>query len=67
MCHGKYKQSLVTECDIKTFNELLNINVRSTMYILSLSVPFLKITKGNCTILSSMERFIIVNYGCLNS
>ena len=55
MCHGKYKQSLVTECDIKTFNELLNINVRSTMYILSLSVPFLKITKGNCIILSSKE------------
>jgi NAD(P)-dependent dehydrogenase (short-subunit alcohol dehydrogenase family) len=67
MCHEKYNQSLVSECEIKTFDELLNINVRSTMHILSLSVPFLKLIKGNYIILSSMESFIPVNYGFLNS
>ena len=67
MCRGKYNQSLITNCEIKTFDEMININVRSTMHILSLSVPFLKMSKGNCVIISSMESIIPVNYGFLNS
>ena len=67
MCHGKYNQSLITNCEIKTFDDMININVRSTMHILSLSVPFLKMSKGNCVIISSMESIIPVNYGFLNS
>ena len=36
-------------------------------HILSLSVPFLKLTKGNCVILSSLESFIPKNQGFLNT
>jgi hypothetical protein len=37
----------------KKFDELLNIKVSSTMIeYINLSVPFFKITKGNCIILS---------------
>ena len=45
----------------------MNINVRSVFHILSISVPFLKLTKGNCVILSSMESFIPKNQSFLNT
>ena len=62
MCHGKYNQSLVTECDLKNL-----MNYKFNNAYINLSVSFFKITKGNCLILSLMESFIAVNYGFLNS
>lgn len=37
----------------------MNINVRANFHLLSLSVPFLKITKGNVVMVSSMETKIV--------
>ena len=45
----------------------MGLNVRSVFHILSISVPFLKLTKGNCVILSSMESFIPKNQSFLNT
>jgi 3-oxoacyl-[acyl-carrier protein] reductase len=67
MCHGKYNISLIKDCDISTFDNLLNLNVRSTIHFLSLCVPFLKLTKGNVIILSSLESRYQIKYGFLNS
>ena len=67
ICHGQYNFNSIKECDVKTFDSIMNINVRSVFHILSLAVPFLKITKGNCVIISSLESFIPVKNGFLNS
>ena len=67
MCHGKYNISLIKDCDISTFDNMLNINVRSTFHFLSLCIPFLKMSKGNVVILSSLESRYQIKYGFLNS
>ena len=67
MCHGKYNISLIKDCDIATFDNMLNLNVRSTFHFLSLSIPFLKLSKGNVVILSSLESRYQIKYGFLNS
>ena len=67
ICHGKYEKSSIKECSKEKFDKIMNINVRSVFHILSLSVPFLKITKGNCVIISSMESFIPIKNGFLNT
>jgi len=67
ICHGISLYSKIKECSIENFDKIMNINVRSIFHILSLSVPFLKLTKGNCVILSSMESFIPKNQSFLNT
>ena len=67
ICHGLYSKSTIKDCNAELFDKIMNINVRSVFHILSLSVPFLKISKGNCVILSSMESFIPVKDGFLNT
>ena len=67
ICHGIYSKSSIKDCSKEKFDQMLNINLRSVFHILSLSVPFLKITKGNCVIISSMESFIPVKDGFLNT
>ena len=67
ICHGLYSKSSIKECPKEKFDQIININVRSVFHILSLSVPFLKISKGNCVIISSMESFIPLKDGFLNS
>jgi NAD(P)-dependent dehydrogenase (short-subunit alcohol dehydrogenase family) len=67
ICHGIYEKSPIKECSKEKFDKIMNINVRSVFHILSLSVPFLKISKGNCVIISSMESFIPVKDGFLNT
>lgn len=67
ICHGLYAKSSIKECSVEKFDKIMNINVRSVFHILSLCVPFLKITKGNCVIVSSMESFIPVKDGFLNT
>ncbi len=44
---------------IISFDDNLKINVRANFYFLSLSVPFLKITKGNVAMISSVETKIV--------
>lgn len=67
ICHGIYAKSSIKDCSQEKFDNIMNINVRSVFHILSLSVPFLKITKGNCVIISSMESFIPQKNGFLNT
>ena len=67
ICHGIYSKDSIQECSIENFDKLMNINVRSIFHILSLSVPFLKLSKGNCVIISSMESLIPVKNGFLNT
>jgi len=67
ICHGISIDSKIKDCSSENFDKIMNINVRSIFHILSLSVPFLKLTKGNCVILSSMESFIPKNQSFLNT
>ena len=58
MCHGKFYGGDVRKVKTEKFDENLNINVRANFHLLSLSVPFLKMTKGNVVMISSMETKI---------
>ena len=35
------------------WDQMMNLNVRPTFQLMSLAVPFLKVTKGNIVVLSS--------------
>ena len=67
ICHGVYSSCSIKDCSKENFDKIMNINVRSTFHILSICVPFLKLTKGNCVIISSLESFIPVKNGFLNT
>lgn len=67
ICHGIYGKSSIKDCSKEKFDKIMNLNVRSVFHLLSLSVPFLKLTKGNCVIISSMESFIPTKEGFLNT
>ena len=67
ICHGVTAYFKIKDCSSENFDKIMNLNVRSVFHLLSISVPFLKLTKGNCVILSSMESFIPKNEGFLNT
>ena len=67
ICHGKYSISQIKEANLLHFDSMMNINVRSVFHLISLATPFLKITKGNIVVLSSMEAKIITKFGTLNT
>ena len=58
-CHGKFYEGDITDTAVDEFDENININVRSNFQLLSLSVPFLKMTKGNAVMISSVESKIV--------
>ena len=58
-CHGKYFQGDVLSVKTINFDKNLNINVRANFHFLSLAVPFLKLTKGNVVMISSVETRIV--------
>ena len=58
-CHGKFFTGNVIDTPADDFDENININVRANFHLLSLSVPFLKITKGNAVMISSIEAKIV--------
>ena len=58
-CHGKYFEGNVTDTDVEEFDQNININVKSSFHLLSLSVPFLKVTKGNVVMISSVTSKIV--------
>ena len=59
LCHGKFFGGDFRKIKTDGFDQNLNINVRANFHLLSLSVPFLKITKGNVVMISSMETKIV--------
>ena len=58
-CHGKFFGGDVRKIKTDCFDQNLNINVRANFHLLSLSVPFLKLSKGNVVMISSMETKIV--------
>ena len=58
-CHGKFFPGNVIDTDADVFDKNININVRANFQLLSLSVPFLKITKGNAVMISSIDTKIV--------
>ena len=58
-CHGKYFEGNVVDTRPEDFDENININVRANFQLLSLSVPFLKMSKGNAVMISSVDTKIV--------
>lgn len=67
ICHSIFSSASFKDCQIKDFDKIINVNVRSIFHMISLAVPFLKVTKGNIVVLSSLEAIIPNNFGFLNS
>ena len=59
LCHGSFTFGNLEDVKIKEFDENINLNVRANVHLLSLSVPFLKLTKGNVVMISSLESNIV--------
>ena len=66
MCHGKFYIGEISETPVNEFDFGVNINFRSNFALMSLAAPFLKLTKGNVVMISSMEAFIPVKSGMVN-
>ena len=58
-CHGKFFAGNVIDTAAEDFDENINVNVRANFQLLSLSVPFLKMSKGNAVMISSIESKIV--------
>ena len=58
-CHGKFFQGDIRSAKTINFDSNIKINVRANFHFLSLAVPFLKITKGNVVMISSIETKIV--------
>ena len=58
-CHGKFFQGDFRTVKTINFDKNININVRSNLHFLSLAVPFMKLTKGNVVMVSSVESKIV--------
>jgi NAD(P)-dependent dehydrogenase (short-subunit alcohol dehydrogenase family) len=58
-CHGKFFGGDFRKTKTDNFDQNMRINVRANFHLLSLSIPFLKISKGNVVMMSSMETKIV--------
>lgn len=67
LCHGHFNKGEIIETALKTYDEEININTRSVMAMISLATPFLKHTKGNVVVISSLESIIPVKGSFLNT
>ena len=67
MCHGIFSPGKLIETLIDAFDTTLNTNVRSSFHFLSLATPFLKLTKGNICVLSSIYGKLLYKDSFLES
>lgn len=67
LCHGEYYQADYINTEIRDYDRLVNINTRPVMLLISLATPFLKYTKGNVVVISSLESYIPVKNSFLNT
>ena len=67
LCHGEYYQAEYMNTEIRDYDRLVNINTRPVMLLISLATPFLKLTKGNMVVISSLESFIPTKNSFLNT
>jgi NAD(P)-dependent dehydrogenase (short-subunit alcohol dehydrogenase family) len=65
--HAIFKVGKLMETGIDAFDSTLNVNVRSIFHLISMASPFLKLSKGNVVVLSSIESFIPISMSFLNS
>lgn len=67
LCHGIFHVGKLNETNMEEFDKSTNINVRSCFQFVSISSPFLKLSKGNIVVLSSVEAKIPFFDSFLNS
>ena len=67
LCHGKYNSGKLEQITLEEYDNFVNINTRSLMNIISLATPFLKVSKGNIVAISSMESYIPIKSGLINT
>ena len=67
LCHGEYYQAEYMNTEIRDYDRLVNINTRPVILLISLATPFLKLTKGNVVVISSLESFIPTKNSFLNT
>ena len=66
-CHGKFFSGKIKETSILLFDNALNINFRSYFHFISISTPFLKLSKGNVCFVTCILGKIPQNSTFLNS
>lgn len=67
MCHGLFKYGTIESVNSDNFDQSMIVNTRISLSLLSLSSPFLKVSKGNCVIISSLESRILTKGNLINS
>lgn len=67
ICHGIFNVGNISNLETDKFDKVIKINTRSPLHLLSLSVPFLKLSQGNVVMISSLESKIIERDSFLNS
>jgi NAD(P)-dependent dehydrogenase (short-subunit alcohol dehydrogenase family) len=67
MCHGVFKVSQIFKSSPVTFDTTMNVNVRSCLHLISIAIPFLKLTKGNVVAISSVDANIVTKDSFLNT
>jgi NAD(P)-dependent dehydrogenase (short-subunit alcohol dehydrogenase family) len=67
MCHGQFRAGKMMETGVDIFDLTISVNVRSCFHWMSLTSPFLKISKGNIVTLSSVDARIPVRDSFVNS
>lgn len=53
LCHGYIKNESILETNMLEWDQMMNLNVRPSFQLISLATPFLRLTKGSVTVLSS--------------
>lgn len=67
VCHAVFKVGKLMETNVDQFDITMNVNVRSCFHLISMASPFLKLSKGNIVVVSSLESLIPVSESFLNS
>lgn len=67
LCHGQYDHGDILDTTLKEFDDSIIVNSRSVLAMISLATPFLKYTKGNIVVISSLESYIPVKNSFLNT
>jgi NAD(P)-dependent dehydrogenase (short-subunit alcohol dehydrogenase family) len=61
LCHGVFKVTRILETSLTSLDLTMHVNVRACFHLISIAIPFLKISKGNIVAVSSVEAKIPTN------
>lgn len=59
MCHGTFLFGDINSTSLADFDSIVNVNVRANFSLLTLAVPFLKLTQGSVVMISGLETKIV--------